>query len=270
MSNPQIDENLLRAMAQAQGGSQYTPPTMLVDLPSRGLLYPEGHPLNGKESIEIKYMTTKEEDILLNESFVKAGIVLEKVVESVLLDKKIKVESLLNCDKTAIQIACRSNAYGEKYEFDYVCTNCEHKNIGVVDLNEIKHYDVDFDKISQDNGIMITLPMTKAVIRAKVLTGQDDIEVQKRIKQKKKHNLPEEILIERYRQIFVSVNDNQDPLFISSFVKNMPLRDSKYFMKNYAAALPGVDFTFEAECSKCETINKGGVPVGLSFFYPEQ
>ena len=90
------------------------------------------------------------------------------------------------------------------------------------------------------------------------------------IKQKKKHNLPEEVLIERYRQIFISVNDNQDPLFISSFIKNMPLRDSKYFMKNYAAALPGVDFTFEAECSNCETINKGGVPVGLNFFYPEQ
>tara|TARA_R110000824_G_scaffold16073_7_gene67043 strand:+ start:35 stop:847 length:813 start_codon:yes stop_codon:yes gene_type:complete len=270
MNNPQIDENLLRAMALAQGGNQYTPPTMLVDLPSRGLLYPEGHPLKDKDSIEIKYMTTKEEDILLNESFVRAGIVLDKVVESVLLDKKVKVESLLNCDKTALQIACRSNAYGEQYEFDYVCSNCQEKNASSINLNEIAHYDVDFEKISEDEGIIVTLPMTKAVVRAKVLTGQDDLEVQKRIKQKKKHNLPEEVLIERYRQIFVSVNDNQDPLFISSFVKNMPLRDSKYFMKNYSDLLPGVDFTFEHECSKCETINKGGVPVGLSFFYPEQ
>tara|TARA_A100001515_G_scaffold121779_1_gene105071 strand:- start:10626 stop:11438 length:813 start_codon:yes stop_codon:yes gene_type:complete len=270
MTNPKIDENLLRAMAQAQGGSQYTPPTMLVDLPSRGLLYPEGHPLKGKEAIEIKYMTTKEEDILLNESFVKAGVVLDKVLESVLLDRNIKVDSLLNCDKTALQIACRSNAYGENYEFEYVCTNCEQKNVEAVNLNEIKHFDVDFQKISEDGGIVLTLPMTKAVVKAKVLAGRDDIEVQKRIKQKKKHNLPEEVLIERYRQIFISVNDNQDPLFISSFIKNMPLRDSKYFMKNYAAALPGVDFTFEAECSNCETINKGGVPVGLNFFYPEQ
>ena len=53
MNNPEIDENLLRAMAQAQGGNHYTPPTMLVDLPSRGLLYPDGHPLKGKESLEI-------------------------------------------------------------------------------------------------------------------------------------------------------------------------------------------------------------------------
>ena len=55
MNNPQIDESLLRAMAQAQSGGAnvYTPPTMLVDLPSRGLLYPEQHPLYNKDSVEI-------------------------------------------------------------------------------------------------------------------------------------------------------------------------------------------------------------------------
>jgi hypothetical protein len=270
MNNPQIDENLLRAMAHAQGANQYTPPTMLVDLPSRGLLYPEGHPLHGKESIEIKFMTTKEEDILLNESYIKAGIVLDKVLESVIIDRKIKAESLFNCDRLAIQIACRSNAYGENYDFQFTCSSCGKTNDATVDLNEMTHHEVDFEKISKDGGVVINLPMTKATVVARVLTGQDDVEMQKRIKQKTKHNLPEEILIERYRQIFVSVDGNNDPLFISSFIKNMPLRDSKYFMKNYADALPGVDFTYEIECGNCETINKGGVPVGLNFFYPEQ
>jgi len=270
MNNPEIDENLLRAMAQAQGGNHYTPPTMLVDLPSRGLLYPDGHPLKGKESLEIKYMTTKEEDILLNKSYVEAGVVLDKMLESVILNKRIKVEDILICDKSALQIACRSNAYGENYQFSYVCTSCSTENEAQVDLNEIEHYKVDFDKIRQDGGIVIELPITKAVIKAKVLTGDDEKEIQKRVKQKKKHNLPEELLIERYRQIFVSINDNEDPLFLANFIKNMPLRDSRHFMKNYSDLLPGVDFSFEHECSNCESINKGGVPVGLSFFYPEQ
>jgi len=272
MNNPQIDESLLRAMAQAQSGGAnvYTPPTMLVDLPSRGLLYPENHPLFGRESVEIKYMTTKEEDILLNQSYIESGEVLDRVIESVLIDKRIKVDTLLNADKSAIQLACRSNAYGETYEFSYTCENCGTNNDASVNLTEVKHYEVDFEKIKKDGGIVIELPITKAIVKARVMSGEDEKDIQKRIKQKKKHNLPEEILIERYRQIFVSINDNEDPLFLANFIKNMPLRDSRYFMKSYSNLLPGVDFSFEHECSKCETINKGGVPVGLSFFYPEQ
>ena len=111
---------------------------------------------------------------------------------------------------------------------------------------------------------------SKALIKAKILSGKDDQEIQKRIKQKQKHNLPEETLIERYRQIIVSINGNEDPIYITNFIKNMPLRDSKQFMKEFANFLPGVDFTYECECSKCGTINKGGVPVGLGFFYPNE
>ena len=84
---------------------------------------------------------------------------------------------------------------GENYEFEYVCTNCEQKNVEAINLNEIKHFDVDFQKISEDGGIVITLPMTKAVVKAKVLAGRDDIEVQKRIKQKKKHNVHHERIL---------------------------------------------------------------------------
>jgi hypothetical protein len=43
-------------------------PTEMVDLPSKGLFYPESHPLaSGK--VEMKYMTAKEEDILTNQNF---------------------------------------------------------------------------------------------------------------------------------------------------------------------------------------------------------
>lgn len=269
MNGLNIDESVLRAMSVAQTVNQYSVPTMLVDLPSRGLLYPEGHPLKDKETVEIKYMTTREEDILLNQSYIQSGVVLEKLVESVLLDKRIKSESILNCDKSAIQIACRINAYGEDYEFEYNCLSCGTKNDFSVNLSSLKHYEVDFDRIKNEGGIFINLPITKAVVKAKVLNGFDDQEIQKRVKQKQKHNLPEELLIERYRQIIVSVNGNEDPLNITNFIKNMPLRDSKYFAKEYASFLPGVDFTFEAECPKCNNVNKGGVPVGINFFYSE-
>ena len=50
--------------------SQFKLPTETVELPSKGLLYPEDSPLSSGK-IEMKYMTAKEEDILTyrNKSF---------------------------------------------------------------------------------------------------------------------------------------------------------------------------------------------------------
>ena len=35
-------------------------PTEFVELPSKGLFYPENHPLHKEECVEIKFMTAKE------------------------------------------------------------------------------------------------------------------------------------------------------------------------------------------------------------------
>jgi len=51
-------------------------PTEVVDLPSKGLLYPKDHPCSGG-TIEIKYMTAKEEDILTSRNLIQKGIVLD-------------------------------------------------------------------------------------------------------------------------------------------------------------------------------------------------
>ena len=56
-------------------------PSEVIDLPSKGKLYPKDSPLaSGK--LEIKYMTAKEEDILSNQSFIKNGVVLDKLFKA--------------------------------------------------------------------------------------------------------------------------------------------------------------------------------------------
>jgi hypothetical protein len=54
---------------------QFKFPTETIELPSKGLLYPEGHPLRSG-TIEMKYMTAKEEDILTNQNYISQGTVL--------------------------------------------------------------------------------------------------------------------------------------------------------------------------------------------------
>ena len=50
-------------------------PSEEVTLPSKGILYPEGHPLKSGV-IEMKYMTAREEDILTNQNLIKNGTVI--------------------------------------------------------------------------------------------------------------------------------------------------------------------------------------------------
>ena len=58
--------------------AKYDFPTEVIDLPSKGKLYPESNPLS-KGTIEIKYMTAKEEDILASQNLIKKGVVLDKL-----------------------------------------------------------------------------------------------------------------------------------------------------------------------------------------------
>jgi hypothetical protein len=89
-------------------------PTEEVELPSKGLLYPENNPLRSGK-VEIKYMTAKEEDILSNASFIQKGIVLDKLLESVIVSK-ININDLIIGDKNALLIATRILGYGKEYK----------------------------------------------------------------------------------------------------------------------------------------------------------
>ena len=85
--------------------SEFKFPTEMVELPSKGLIYPKDHPLRSGK-VEMKYMTAKEEDILSNQNLIEKGVVLEKLLES-LIQGKFDTKSLSTGDKNAIFIASR-------------------------------------------------------------------------------------------------------------------------------------------------------------------
>jgi hypothetical protein len=93
--------------------SEFNLPTEMVELPSKGLAYPEGHPLR-EGKVEVKYMTAKEEDILTNQSYIEKGTVLDKLLESVVVSK-INIKDLIIGDKNALLIATRILGYGKDY-----------------------------------------------------------------------------------------------------------------------------------------------------------
>ena len=93
--------------------SEFKFPTEVVELPSKGLFYPEDHILRSGK-VEMKYMTAKEEDILSNQNFISKGIVLDKLLESLTLNK-FDIKDLITGDKNAILVASRVLGYGKDY-----------------------------------------------------------------------------------------------------------------------------------------------------------
>ena len=122
--------------------ADYKFPTEMVELPSKGYFYADGHPLSSGK-VEVKYMTAKEEDILTSQNLIQQGIVIDKLLESLVVDKSIKIDDMLIGDKNAIMVASRVLAYGKDYEFTY--DGVEHS----VDLSTLDPVKIDFDKFIQ-------------------------------------------------------------------------------------------------------------------------
>ena len=91
-------------------------PTEVVELPSKGLPYPESSPLSSGK-VEMKYMSAREEDILTNMNFIRQGVVIDKLLQSMIVSE-IDYNELLIGDKNALLIASRILGYGKDYDFE--------------------------------------------------------------------------------------------------------------------------------------------------------
>lgn len=260
-----------RPREEAPPPASYAGPTDFVSLPSKGKFYSSQHPLHDVTEVQVKFMTTKEEDILSSPSYNKKGIVFDKLVESICVDKKIKADALLLGDKNAIIINARKNAYGENYEVEAACTFCYGVQAVNIDLDELKNKEVDYSQYDfTDNGtFVVELPKTKKKVELKLLTGEDEKQIEKRAEQKAKHGLPEETISDRYRQMVVTVDGENDLFTINNFIATLPILDSRYLRKRYEELTPDVNFTFKYSCDHCNEENEGGVPITGNFFWPD-
>lgn len=240
--------------------SEFKLPTETVELPSKGLLYPEDSEL-AKGTIEIKYMTAKEEDILTNQSYIKNGTVLDKLLKSVIVSK-INFDDLLIGDKNAIMIAARILGYGSEYIFEY--NNEEH----TVDLSQIENKPLKEELFtSRTNEFTFTLPKSGNVVTFKLLTHKDEQDINRELEGLKKINKdasPE--LSTRLKYILTSVEGNRERKDIRNFVDNYLLAQDSRALREYIKEIqPDVDLTFFPS-NGSDRVN---IPIGVSFFWPD-
>jgi len=235
-------------------------PTEMVDLPSKGLLYPETSPLSSGK-LEMKYMTAKEEDILTNQSYIQKGNVLEKLLDSLIVTKGVNTKDLIVGDKNALFVAARILGYGKDYTFNY--NGQEY----TVDLSKIDNKPLDESKIEKGkNEFSFTLPHSNTEITYKLLTGHDDSNIEKEIEGLKKINKdlsPE--LSTRLKYIITSINGNREIKDIRQFVDTYLLaRDSRALREHIKNTQPDIDLNFTTDSGE-----EVAIPISINFFWPD-
>ena len=238
-------------------------PTEEVTLPSKGLVYSSDNPLS-KGILEMKYMTAKEEDILTNETYIKNGTVIDKLLKSLIITP-INYDDLVVGDKNAIMIAARVLGYGKDYSFTF--ENEQH----TVDLTEIKDIELKEKDLLEKgkNEFSFTLPPLKKEVTFKFLTHGDEAKVKSEIEGIKKTKKEKPELSTRMKHMILSIDGDYERKTVREFVDNSLLaRDARALRAYVKEIQPDVDLTFDLE-TEAGSVKGVTIPIGVSFFWPD-
>ena len=253
-------------------------PTELVELPSKGMLYPDNHPLFNQESIEIRQMTTKEEEILTSQTLLKKGVALDRLLSSLMLDKTIDPGTLLVGDKNAMLIQARKTGYGSDYKTQLTCPSCGVQETLNYDLNECQIYEggtsddtlKDLGALSTDRlTFRVTLPMTKVEAEVRLMYGYDEAEIVRKQRSKVKNKDLNSAMTDNLKRIVIALNGIEERAQVETFLEKMPAADARYLRKAVAQLTPTTKMMLDFDCSSCTHSDELEVPITANFFWPD-
>lgn len=246
----------------------YEFPTEVISLPSEGKVYPETHPL-AKGTVTIKYMTAREEDILASVNLIKKGIVMDKLLESLVVDAPL--DDIIIGDKNALFLAARILGYGPQYDIEVTDPFSGNKQKVSIDLSKVKTKDIDFEKLNRKNQYDFELPLSKKKIKFRLLTHKDEREINEEIQALEKLSkgaVNSEITI-RLKKMIIEVDGKTDRGYINKWVANEFLaRDTKAFRVYVKEITPDLDLKFQFVSDETGETEALDIPFGANFFYP--
>ena len=246
-------------------------PVESVPLPSRGTIYSQEGSLHGKDTIDIKPMTAREEDILTSRAYIKNGTVLTKLLQSCITDKSIDPDKLISGDRNALLVSLRITGYGSEYDVEVDCPECGTKSKQSFDLSQLQIKRLEVEPVSLGQNLFeVKLPVTKKSVRVKFLTGLDERDMMITNERRKKSGMKVESMItDRLGRSIVSVDGITDRNKLSFFVKNLPARDSLALRRFLDKHEPGIIMKSWMNCPHCHEQSEVGLPMGAAFFWPD-
>lgn len=245
---------------------KFTLPTEVVELPSQGKVYDPINPLSSG-TIEMKYMTAREEDILTNVNLLRQGLAIEKMLQS-LIKSPIKYEDLLLGDRNALLIAARILAYGSNYSFEYTDSETDQKETITIDLQSINNKQIDYSLFTNKNEFTFELPHSKNTVTFKLLTIGDEKAIDAELKGLKKANLQAGEITTRLKKQILSINGNYEPKDVRDFVDNYLIAKDSNPLRSYITKIsPDIDLNVTFTLSSGREITET-LPLTAEFFFP--
>lgn len=271
MSDADLKQQLLSQYKQKEV-KKTNFPTEMVPLPSKGLIYPEGHPL-AEGIIEMKYMTAREEDILTSQNLIKQGVVLDKLFESLIVTP-IDYNDLFVGDKNAIMVAARILGYGKDYvvEVDDPFSPGTKQKV-TIDLTQIEHKEVDYSLFEQrKNEFDFELPQSRRVVTFRLMTHSLDKQIQTEIKGMNKTTVRTGIdreLTTRLKNLIIAVDGESGRATVNNFVDNELFALDSRALRSYMKQItPDLDMTFTFVSETTGEVKEMDIPMDVSFFWP--
>ena len=251
--------------------NQYDFPTEVLALPSKGLLYPKDSPLRSG-TIDVKYMTAKEEDILTSTNLIQKGLVIDKLLTSVIADDKVSLDDMLIGDKNALMVGTRVLGYGPEYQ-----VKMEDPDTGLevehsFNLTTLETREIDDKVFKNGNKFSFKTPKSGNTLEFRLLTHKDENDIAKEVKSYEKLTKATGVsneLTTRLKKQITSVDGDNKQSSINEFVDNRFLAlDTKEFRKYVTSVTPDVLFEqeYESQIGESHTVN---IPIGIGFFWPD-
>ena len=255
-------------------------PLDMCKLPSKGLIYPEDHPLHMKSAVEFKAMTTHEENILATPALIKQGTVLNVLLGSCLTDKSIDTETLLMGDKAALLISIRVSGFGEEYGATTFCQSCKKSAHHTFNLGNAELKPLGAEPLSPGVNLFdFKLPKSKKAVKFSLPTDGDDLEIAKMQENKKKAltksaglrvgGLIDTSNSDRINRAIKEIDGDADPVKIKRFIERMTALDSRKLRAYMAKIEPDMTMKEEVSCVHCGETSLRFIPMGYEFFWPK-
>jgi len=253
----------------------FVTPTEFVEIPSAGRFYPSTHPLHNVDTIEIRHMTAKDEDILASSALLKKGIAIDRFLQNIIVDKRIKISQLLVGDKNALVVASRITGYGPQYDTRMACPSCSTKTTHSFDLSALQLYTGETAlenypelEVTENNTFITVLPKSQLSVEFRLMTSDDETKLTNQAEAKRKNNLPESSFTSQLKMIVLSINGQEDRRAIYDTIDSLPALDSRYLRNLYTATMPTVDLGHDFVCFECAYEDRLEVPFTSDFFWP--
>jgi hypothetical protein len=235
VTNRVQDKTLIElAKQQYENKQRSTIPSVSVKLPSGGQVYPESSPLR-KGTVEMRYMTAYDEDILTNTSYIKQNIVLDKLLQGLILDA-VDVNELIIPDKEYLIIAARIHGFGPDYTVAVTDPATGKSSVQTVDLSKLT---VQPFNITSNSNAEFTYEAPDIDIKFRFLTKRDV------------DTISEDHMISDFlAKSITEVNGMRTAIEIENFIKyQLTPKESRDFRRYIAENTPGVNLeaTFEGE-----------------------